>query len=199
MKIAINLASRPYQDERLFYRNWGSALALAILFTALMVYISVRHYVNTEREWAEARETQAKLAELKKEEAEARQILAQPENRGTRDRSYFLNAAIIRKSFSWTRLMEDMEKVMPSGLRVVAITPGVDRNRFVLKLQVQGEQRETAVALLRNMEKSPHFRSPQLSDEHHTKNGEGLKTGEGGVTSNIFTAYLPAEPLEGGK
>lgn len=199
MKIAINLASRPYQDERLFYRNWGSALAFAVLFTVLMVYISVRHYVNTQREWAQARETQARLAELKKEETEAREILAQPENRGTRDRSYFLNAAIIRKSFSWTRLMEDMEKVMPSGLRVVAITPGVDRNRFVLKLQVQGEQRETAVALLRNMEKSPHFRSPRLSDEHHNKNGEGFKNGEGGVTSNIFTAYLPAEPLEGGK
>ena len=195
MKIAINLASRPYQDERLFYRNWGSALGLAILFTALMVYISVRHYVNTQREWAQVREIQAKLSELRQEEAQARQILAQPENRGTRDRSNFLNGAIIRKSFSWTRLMEDMEKVMPAGLRVVAIAPSVDRNHFVLKLQLQGEQRETAVALLRNMEKSPHFRSPRLSEEHHTE----FKNGEGGVRSNIFTAYLPAEPLEGGK
>jgi type IV pilus assembly protein PilN len=194
MKIAINLASRPYQDERLFYRNWGSALALATLFTALMVYISVRHYVNTQREWAQVREIQGKLSELRQEEAQARQILAQPENRGTRDRSNFLNAAIMRKSFSWTRLMEDMEKVMPAGLRVAAITPGVDRNHFVLKLQVQGERREAAVELLRNMEKSSHFRSPQLSVEtHDTKNGEG------GVKSNIFTAYLPAEPLEGGK
>ena len=195
MKVAINLASRPYEDERLFYRNWGSALALAILFTVLMVYISVRHYVNTQREWAQVREIQAKLNELRQEEAQARQILAQPENRGTRDRSNFLNGAIIRKSFSWTRLMEDMEKVMPSGLRVAAITPGVDRNHFVLKLQVQGERREAAVELLRNMEKSSHFRSPQLSVEtHDIKSGEG-----GGVRSNIFTAYLPAEPLEGGK
>lgn len=195
MKIAINLASRPYQDERLFYRNWGSALALALLFTALMVYISVRHYVNTQSEWAQVREIQAKLADLKKEEAEARQILAQPENRGTRDRSNFLNTAIIRKSFSWTRLMEDMEKVMPSGLRVVAIAPGVDRNHFVLRLQVQGERRETAVALLRNMEKSSHFRSPELTTETHLAS----KNGEGGVSSNIVTGYLPSESLEGGK
>ncbi|HWY67059.1 MAG TPA: PilN domain-containing protein [Terriglobales bacterium] len=196
MRIAINLASRPYQDERAFYRNWGSALAMAIVVTALMVFVSVRHYVNTQREWAQVRETEAKLAELKSEEAQARQILAQPENRGTRDRSNFLNAAIIRKSFSWTRLMEDMEKVMPSGLRVAAITPGVDRNHFVLKLQVQGERREAAVELLRNMEKSSHFRSPQLSTETHTPES---KNGEGAVKSNIFTAYLPAEPLEGGK
>lgn len=195
MKITINLASRPYQDEHRFYRNWGSALAVAILVTAALLFMSVRHRVNSQRQWAQAREAEAKLSELRKEEAQARQILALPENRGTRDRSYFLNAAIMRKSFSWTRLMEDMEKVMPAGLRVVAIAPGVDRNHFVLKLQVEGQRRETAVELLRNMEKSAHFRSPKLSAENHpeTKNGEG-----GGVKSSIFTAYLPAEPLEGG-
>jgi type IV pilus assembly protein PilN len=195
MRIAINLASRPYQDERRFYRNWGSALVLAILLTAALLFISYRHYVNMQREWAEARETEAKLAELRKEETQARQILAQPENRGTRDRSYFLNAAIMRKSFCWTRLMEDMEKVMPAGLRVTAIAPGIDRNHFVLKLQVEGESRETAVELLRNMEKSAHFRSPKLASEHHSE----ARNGEGGVKSDIFTAYLPAEPLEGGE
>jgi len=195
MRIAINLASRPYQDERRFYRNWGLALAAMILLTAFMVFVSVRHHVNSQKQWTQAREAEAKLAELKKEEAQARQILAQPENRGTRDRSYFLNAAIMRKSFSWTRLMEDMEKVMPAGLRIVAIAPGVDRNHFVLRLQVEGEKRETAVELAQNMEKSAHFRSPKLNVESHTesKNGQG-----GGVKSNIVTAYLPAEPLEGG-
>src|SRR5262249_53488175 len=153
MRITINLASRPYQDERRFYRNWGSALALSILVTVGLLFIAFRHHVNSQRHWAQAREAEARLAELTKEEAQARQILAQPENRGTRDRSNFLNAAIMRKSFSWTRLMEDMEKVMPAGLRVVAIAPGVDRNHFILKLDVEGEKRDTAVELLRNMEK----------------------------------------------
>ena len=90
--------------------------------------------------------------------------------------------------------MEDMERVMPAGLRVVSIAPGIDRNHFVLKLQVEGQRRETAVELLRNMEKSPHFRSPKLSVETHPES----KNGEAGVKSNIFTAYVPAEPLEGG-
>ena len=194
MRIAINLASRPYQDERRFYRNWGSALAAMILLTAFMIFISVRHHTNSQRQWAQARDAEGKLTELKKEETQARQILAQPENRGTRDRSYFLNTAIVRKSFSWTGLMEDMERVMPAGLRVVSIAPGIDRNHFVLKLQVEGQRRETAVELLRNMEKSPHFRSPKLSVETHPES----KNGEAGVKSNIFTAYVPAEPLEGG-
>ena len=195
MKIAVNLASRPYEDEGQFYRQWGTALALAALFTAVMVFISVRHYQNAQLEWESARQTQGKVDELKKESAMAQQVLARPENRGTRDESQFLNSAILRKSFSWTKLMEDMEKVMPAGLRVTSIAPVVDqRNRFTLKVEVEGETRDTAIELLRNMEKSPHFRSPQLSSETHGKPGEG----SAGVKSDIITSYLPHEAIEGG-
>ena len=196
MKIAVNLASRPYEDEGQFYRHWGTALALAALFTAFMVFISVRHYHDSQREWESARQAQSKLAELKKESALAQQVLARPENRGTRDESEFLNGAILRKSFSWTKLMEDMEKVMPAGLRVTSIAPVVDqRTRFTLKVQVEGETRDTAIELLRNMERSPHFRSPQLSSETHGKPGEGTAA----VRSDIITSYLPHQAIEGGE
>lgn len=192
MKIGINLASRPYADEGRFYRQWGTALACLILFTAFMLVLSVRHYRNSRQEWESARQAQAKLAELKKEEGQAQQILARPENRGTRDRSQFLNSAILRKSFSWTRLMEDMERVMPPGVRVTSIAPVVDQhNRFTLKFEVQGETRDPAVQLLRNMEKSPHFRSPQLGTETHDKNGA--------VKSDIITSYIPHQAIEGGE
>ena len=195
MKIAVNLASRPYEDESQFYRLWGTALALTALFTAFMVFVSLNHYYSSQREWESARQAQAKLDELKKESAMAQQVLARPENRGTRDQSQFLNGAILRKSFSWTKLMEDMEKVMPAGLRVTSIAPVADqRARFTLKVEVEGENRDTAVELLRNMEKSPHFRSPQLTAETHNKGGEGV-----GVKSDITTSYLPHEGLEGGQ
>ena len=197
MRIGINLASRPYQDEGRFYQHWGGALALMVLFTALMITLSIRHHINSRREWASANAAETKLAELKKEEAQAQQILAQPQNRGTRDRSQFLNVAILRKSFSWTRLMEDMEKVMPPGLRVTSIAPAIDQhNRFVLKLQVQGERRESAIQLLRNMEKSQHFRNPQIIEETLNQATNGS---DAGVKTAMTTSYLPAEPLESGE
>ena len=195
MRIGINLASRPYQDEGRFYRLWGAALAAMIVLTAALMVFSVHHYRNASNEWANARAAENKLAELRKEEAQAQQILAQPQNRGTRDTSQFLNTAILRKSFSWTRLMEDMEKVMPAGLHVVSIAPLIDQqNRFVLKVEVEGPKRESAIELLRNMEKSQHFRSSQLVNESQMR---GNRKGESGVRSDIRTSYLPAEPLEG--
>jgi Tfp pilus assembly protein PilN len=198
MRIGINLASRPYQDEGQFYRRWGTALLLSVLLTVSLIFISVRHYQNSQKEWASARRAEAELAELKKDEAQAQQILAEPRNRGTRDQSQFLNASIVRKSFCWTRLMEDLEKMMPPGIRVTSITPTMDQhNRFTLKLEVQGESREGAIELLRNMEKSQHFRSPQLTDEAHPGTNKGGAAQEG-IKFIVVTSYLPAESLEGG-
>jgi len=196
MRIGINLASRPYQDEGQFYRRWGGALVAVVLLTLAMLALSARHYGDARKNWASARQAQAKLAQLKKDQAQAEQVLAEPQNRGTRDRSQFLNAAILRKSFSWTRLMEDLEKVMPRGVRVVSIAPVVDqKDRFILRLQTQGETRDGAIELLRNMEKSPHFRSSELSTETHGSDKTGSV--DSGVKSEIRTAYVPGEAAEG--
>jgi type IV pilus assembly protein PilN len=194
MRVAINLASRPYLDETRFYRRWGTGLVLMILFTAFMAWASVHHYYQSRKEWASARAAQAKLAELQKEEVEARRILNEPQNRGTRDESQFLNAAILKKSFSWTRLMTDLEKVMPAGVRVVSIAPNLDqKNRFALKLAVEGPTREGAVQLVRNMEKSQHFRSSMITAERASEGNAGR---EAGVKSEITSTYTPAETLE---
>ena len=70
MQIGINLASRPYQDEARFYRQWGTILALMLLLTGFLVYASAKHYVNSRDEWGSARKAEAKLAALKKESAQ---------------------------------------------------------------------------------------------------------------------------------
>ena len=52
-----------------------------------------------------------------------REFLNRPENRNTRDESQFLNELIERKSFSWTRVLENLEKVMPPRVHLVSISP----------------------------------------------------------------------------
>lgn len=196
MRVAINLASRPYLDETRFYRRWGTGVVLMVLFTAFMVWACVHHYTQSRKQWASARAAQARLAELEKEEVQARQILSQPQNRGTRDESQFLNSAILRKSFSWTHLMTDLEKVMPAGVRVVSIAPNLDqKNRFALKVNVEGPTRQGAVELVRNMEKSQHFKSSMITAEHASENKTGT---DAGVKSEITALYTPAETLEQG-
>jgi hypothetical protein len=79
-------------------------------------------------------------------------------------------------------------------VRVVSIAPNLDqKNRFALKLAVEGPTREGAVQLVRNMEKSQHFRSSMITAERASEGNAGR---EAGVKSEITSTYTPAETLE---
>jgi len=63
------------------------------------------------------------IAARDQEKTRAEGILNLPENRSTRDRSQFLNELFRRKAFSWTRVFEDLERVMPARLHLISIQP----------------------------------------------------------------------------
>ena len=64
-----------------------------------------------DRSLIEQREQQ--IAARDQQKAKAEEILNLPANRGTRDRAQFLNELFLRKAFSWTKVFEDLERVMP--------------------------------------------------------------------------------------
>ena len=191
MRIEINLASQPYQDVRRFYFIWGGALAFMALFTALLVTFAVLRYRDAREGWQLVEKKKAQIAKLQQEEQDAIAILNRPENRGTRDHSQFLNDAILRKSFSWTQVLADMEKLMPARAHLLSITPEIDKqNHLTVKMLVSGETREDAVNLVRQLEKSPRFRYPRFIREMTGRE----KRQESGVEAEIQADYRPSEP-----
>ena len=53
-------------------------------------------------------------------------MLRKPENAEVLERSVFLNALLVRKGISWTRIFADLEKVLPHNVRIIQIHPSVD-------------------------------------------------------------------------
>ncbi len=91
--------------------------------------------------------------------------MRQPGNQAVLERSRFLNGVFARKSFSWTAVMMDLERVLPGGVQVTSIEPQVSADGAVtIRLRVSGE-RDRAVQLVRNLEGSARFVHPQLSGE----------------------------------
>ena len=89
----------------------------------------------------------------------------QPQNMAVLERSQFLNALFAWKSFSWTAVMMDLEKVLPTGVQVTSIEPAITKEGDVnIRLRVSGD-RERTVQLVRNLETSQRFLSPRLSSE----------------------------------
>jgi type IV pilus assembly protein PilN len=85
-------------------------------------------------------------------------VLRQPANAEVLERSVFINTLLYRKGISWTRLLSDLEKVMPPNVRVLNIRPFVTgKNQVTLDLTVGAESPEAVGPLYKALEASPLF------------------------------------------
>jgi type IV pilus assembly protein PilN len=195
MRVAINLASRPYVELGPVYQRLRILIA-ALLLLALPLWLLLR--VETQR----ASEAHARLVAarqniemLERQQQGYQADMRQPQNASVLRQSQFLNQVFERKAFSWTAVMMDLENVLPSGVQVLNIDPVIARNGDVtIHLRVSG-QRDRAVELVRNLEHSRRFLLPRLAGETAettTPGGGRLEpVSSGGVNFDLLAEYNP--------
>jgi type IV pilus assembly protein PilN len=201
MRISINLATRPFVELRPLFARLRLAMA-GLALTAVALGIGL-HFLNQRAEAAQAQmdalKTQTAALQTERQTNEARMM--QPQNRAVLDRSKFLNTLFASKSFSWTAVLMDLERVLPAGVQVTNIEPAITADRDVnIRLRVSGD-RERAVDLVRNLERSQRFLSPRLTNEtaqteDRAKMTPAAQAGvPGGVEFEISSQYNPLPAL----
>jgi hypothetical protein len=174
MRLDINLASQQYEDARQFWMRWGTAVGAAAVITLVLLTMTITGWVNARRDHRAMAEKRAMIADRDQLRANAERILNSPENRSTRDESQVLNQLIERKGFSWTLVLENLERVMPARVHLVSINPELDEdNQLALKMSVAGESRDRAIELARRMEESQRFAQTHITSEHSTQSNTG--------------------------
>ena len=199
MRISINLASRPFVELRPLFARLKLVMAgLALLAIGLGFWL---HALTVQARVAgaqmDALRAQTVAVEQKRASNEAR--MKQPQNRAVLERSQFLNALFARKSFSWTAVMMDLERVLPMGVQVTSIDPVISKEGEVtIRLRVTGD-RDRAIQLVRNLEKSQRFTAPRLGGESALSSDKARALGAQaaaadlgtGVEFEIFSGYNP--------
>lgn len=203
MRVTLNLASRPYIELRPLYQRLR-VLALLLLVTAALFWWVLR----TEKQKAMAAqaratsiETSIRQARTERQQAEA--AMHQPQNAAVLTQAQFLNNLYLRKSFSWTAVMMDLEQVLPAGVQVLNIDPVVGKDGTVtIRMRVAGP-RDRAVTLVRNLEHSRRFRAPRIVGETaQNQNPNGPNANLQPVSTNntvnfdVLAEYNPLEPRE---
>jgi type IV pilus assembly protein PilN len=203
MRISVNLANRPFVELRPLFARLRLAMGvLAVLAVGLGFAL---HSLNAKAAVARARmdalkaETQKYLHERQVNEAR----MHQPQNMAVLERSQFLNGLFAWKSFSWTAVMMDLEKVLPAGVQVTSIEPQITKEGDVnIRLRVSGD-RDRTVQLVRNLETSQRFLSPRLSSEQAqtqeaNRSVNAPVTMPGAVQFEILSGYnpLPSKPAK---
>jgi type IV pilus assembly protein PilN len=196
MRISVNLATRPFVELRPLFARLRLAMGvLAVLAVGLGFWL---HALNAQAKVAQAQmdALKAKTAQFQRERGLNEARMRQPQNMAVLERSQFLNAVFAWKSFSWTAVMMDLERVLPVGVQVTSIEPVITKDGDVnIRLRVSGD-RDRAVQLVRNLETSQRFLSPRLAGEQALTADSGHGSGApmvapGGVVFEILSGYNP--------
>jgi hypothetical protein len=187
MKLNLNLATSPLENNRRFIAGAGLAGLLALIF---LIVLSHQTYTT----WRANSAIRADISRVEKEiqlEAEQQANLARrfemPESKTVLDRSNFLNSLIEARTFPWPKIFEDLEKTLPPGVRVINIAPRLEGGRAAIKITVGAMDDASKVEFLQKIESSKAFNGIRVIDEKYSD-----KQADRGVGNDHIVVALEA-------
>ncbi len=175
MKVSINLASEPFRPMRPILVTGAAAAVLLLGTLGLLVAISMAQSGQA----AELSRTLDKLERqsrtLDAQQTKLQEVLRRPENAEVLDRSLFLNTLLYAKGISWTRMFDDLEKVMPYNVRLMSIRPQINaQNEVQLEMIVGAQTPEPVIRMLTRLERAPQFGKTMFHNSMPPSQSENL-------------------------
>jgi Tfp pilus assembly protein PilN len=157
MKVRLNLATKPLESHRRFLAG-----ASATAFVAAAVFVALGWHVYTAREAAaEGRARKEKLSrEFAKYEAQRTELeryFSQKNIKSIHDRADFINGIIVVRSFNWTQMFMDLERILPGGVRIISIAPKQVSGHVEVDLTFGAASDELKLKFMRALETSKQF------------------------------------------
>ena len=180
MRININLATEPYEVARQYLQRmtkrdrccgpWSRPSGGLHPLSALHTRDIDRQMVDVQRQ----------IDALNHEKAQARAILNKPANRASPTSQNSSTNCLPANRCRGRASSTEMERIVPSELHVVSMKPDYTKtNELVVHVVVATDSRDRAVELVRHMEKSSHFRQPQVVAENCVDKPVGNRTPDG--------------------
>jgi Tfp pilus assembly protein PilN len=183
-----NLAREPFRNAR------APALLLGATLVAL-VALTVQHAVIVRRLLPDA--TSARHAEAAALETEVAQLRADgvalrvpSPDKASLARWIVLKEMVDRRSFAWTALLARLEKTVPPGVRLEAVSPGWEKGQLRLGLRALAHASDDGFELVKALEDQPDF------DEVYPLSKSLDTSGDGEYQFELTMLYLPAAAPE---
>ena len=165
MNVRLNLATNPLQTHRKFLAVSGIVGALSVI-----VFLLLAAHVYSIRKSNEALRVRAdrvrqEMVGLMRQRDELESFFKEEQNARLNERSTFLNSLIDEQSLNWTQMFMDLEKILPTGVRLVSIEPAHDKGQVLVKLQVGAISDEAKLKFVRALESSPAFKEVKLAGD----------------------------------
>jgi len=162
----LNLSTKPFPAYR-------AVNLLLIVVLVLLAAVSVWQasgffqYSNMVRSIrSQEQESRVEAESLGKRVAELESRLDRPESTAKLNEIGFLNLLILKKNFSWTKLIALLEEMVPENVHLTNLIPDVATNGTVmLRMGLRARSIADAKKFLQNVEKSSLFEKLDLKVE----------------------------------
>jgi type IV pilus assembly protein PilN len=171
MRVRLNLATKPLVTHRKFIA--GSSLVgvvAAIVFLSLGWHVYIARKANAEMR-AKSAKIVEQVAELQQEREALERFFVLDENAKLHDRAAFINSLIDARSFNWTQMFMDLEKVLPQGVRVISIEPKQEKGRIEVKFIIGATSDDAKLKFIKALEDSKTFTHIELAATTHPTSG----------------------------
>jgi len=183
MIIKNNLSSNPTKNYSLYLIGCIVLAVTAALFTIYNMVSLSSWFAQSRTVGRLTAEQQKQLVELKNEEQKLRSQIVAVKTPDFVKKADFINNAIKRRVFSWTKLFDQFERVFPDNVKMVSVSPAIDQNTIRISMQVAGKNLDDIVKLITTLENSPAFRDVTFRSEN--SDPDGL------LHATISLQYLP--------
>ena len=101
------------------------------------------------------------------------------------------NVILRENSFSWIKMFDDIERVMPYKVRLIQIKPSITTEEVSLSIEAVARDREAMLELLDNLISDPSFSNPIPRLERTPESGSSI-----GYLFTLGVTYFPQAGAE---
>ncbi|NIM90982.1 MAG: hypothetical protein GTO17_08545 [Candidatus Aminicenantes bacterium] len=169
-RVSLNLASHPLRNRRLYFL----VLSLMVILLLGLSYLTGNLYLGARSKAKEARasisdiEKSIQVAQRKGKELKLKVEELSKKHRGKVD---LVNDIILRKSFSWLKLLGNLETALPDSSYIVSLVPRLlDDSRMEVKFRVISRNLDHLLKLINNLH-SLEFNNIRIDNEEINERG----------------------------
>ena len=183
--IRTNLSTRPFYNERAVHVWLLIAALIVSAATVFNVTAALRYRRGDNEQARQADADEARTVALRRETTRLRQSVDPRQIDVAADAARQANDLIDRRTFSWTELLNHLERTLPEEAHIVAIRPRLERDKsIVLTLNVLARDVDDVNKFMESLEQTGAFRNPRPTTERF--NEQGL------FESQLEATYSPA-------
>ncbi len=171
MIIRNNLATNPVKNYSLYFLGCLVLLGAALLFTLFNARSLLSWQSESNRLQVNISEQQKKRADLQNEASKLRLRITQIKTPQFISETEFMNNAIKRRTFSWTTLFDEFERIFPESVKMVSVFPQINDEQINITMQVAGKSLNDIVQLISVLQGAPAFSEIVLKSERQENDG----------------------------